>query len=267
MGERGLVAELKERWSILEVVELIGLADSRKGLKILCPAHADTNPSCHLYVDQDRWQCFACGEGGDQLDLFATSQGLPLAQAIAALATEAGIVWQQREWGDRREREPSPAEMLLRVESKGQLDVLRSLERDYPETIGKEAWCSLVEAAFYHHDEIMRRYRNRELKPETGLELLLIWWRWMTGKQPHKGELLTLFATIGDDRFWRAVTGGEAHEQSTSTGDGGRGQGRDRARPAGVRGGAAAGQGAQRHRRRASLAPSPRAADDQRQGR
>jgi hypothetical protein len=207
VGERiGLVAELKGRWPILEMVALLGLEEGRKGTKILCPAHADTRPSCHLYVDQDRWQCFSCGEGGDQLDLFAAAQGLPLAQAIASLASSSGLDYRQ-DWGDIRQREPSPAEQLLRVEGKASLEVLRSLERDYPESRGREAWCSLVEAAFWHHDEIMRRYRNRELKPETALELTLTWWKWMTGQRAYARDMHTLFAIIGDDRFWRAVKG------------------------------------------------------------
>jgi hypothetical protein len=200
----GLVAQLKARWSILEILDLVGLAESRKGMKFLCPAHADTNPSAHLYVDQDRWQCFACDEGGDQLDLFAATQGIPLADAIAALATEAGIDHHQ-DWGTTR-RPPSPAQDVLAVEGKAQLEVLRALERDFPESRGKEAWVSLVEAAFWHHDEIMRRYRNRELKPDTTVELLLVWWKWMTGGEPHKRELLGLFSVIGDDRFWKAIT-------------------------------------------------------------
>jgi hypothetical protein len=201
----GLVAQLKERWSLLEVLDLVGLAEGRKGLKFLCPSHADVNPSAHLYVDQDRWQCFVCDAGGDQLDLFAASQGLSLADAIAALATEAGIDFRQS-WGTTKRR-PSPAQDVFAIEGKAQLEVLRSLERDFPQARGREAWCSLVEAAYYHHDEIMRRYRNRELKPETVVELLLTWWKWMTGGRPHKQELLTLFSVIGDDRFWRAIVG------------------------------------------------------------
>jgi CHC2-type zinc finger protein len=206
VSERGLVAELKDRFSILDVVELVGLSDSRKGMKILCPAHADTEPSCHLYLDQDRWQCFACGEGGDQLDLFAAAQGLPLAQAIASLATEAGLDW-NRDWGSIRQRAPSPAQQLLNVASKAFYEVLVAMDRDYPEFRGKEAWCSLMEAAFGHYDEIMRRYRNRELKPETAIELLLVWWRWMTGKQAYNTDMLTLFSMIGDPRAWEEITG------------------------------------------------------------
>jgi CHC2 zinc finger len=206
VSERGLVAELKERWPILEVVELLGLEDGRKGLKILCPAHADTDPSCHLYLDQDRWQCFACGEGGDQLDLFAVSQGLPLAQAIASLAAEAGLQFQGRDWGVAEPRR-SPAEQLLNVDAKATYEVLKAMERDYPEFHGKEAWCSLMEAAFGHHDEIMRRYRNRELPPETAINLLLTWWKWMTGQRAYSKDMLTLFSVIGDARLWEEITG------------------------------------------------------------
>jgi hypothetical protein len=264
----GLVAELKGRFPILEMVALLGLEDGRKGLKILCPAHADTNPSCHLYVDQDRWQCFACGEGGDQLDLFAASQGLPLAEAIASLATEAGIDWRGREWGDRRQAEPSPAEQLLRVEAKASLEVLRSLERDFPEARGREAWCSLVEAAFWHHDEIMRRHRNRELAPETALELTLTWWKWMTGGKPYGKDLLTLYSIIGDDRFWSAVTKevGDGQQEPRS-GDERRGAGGDDPEGGWLPGVPDAQPRDQGPGRRRSLAPNPGPDQGQREGR
>jgi CHC2 zinc finger len=269
MSGPGLVAELKERWPILEVVELIGLADTRKGMKILCPAHADTNPSCHLYLDQDRWQCFACGQGGDQLDLFATSQGLPLAQAIASLATESGIDYRDRDWGDVRQREPSPAEQLFNVESKAQYEVLKAMERDYPEFWGKEAWCSLMEAAFSHHDEIMRRYRNRELKPDQAIELLLTWWKWMTGQRAYSQDMLSLFTVIGDARLWTEITGKEVGDgqPQPQPGDKRRGESgahRERGR---LPGPADAQPRPQRPGRRRDLAPHPRPDQGEREGR
>jgi CHC2 zinc finger len=268
----GLVAQLKQRWPILEIVELIGLAEGRKGTKILCPGHADTDPSCHLYVDQDRFQCFVCDAGGDQLDLFALSQGLPLADAIAALATEAGLDHRQ-DWGTTK-RPPSLAQQLLGVEAKAQLEVLRALSRDYPEFHGREAWCSLVEAAFWHHDEVMRRYRNRELQPETAIELLLTWWKWMTGGRAYKRDMLTLLSVIGDARSWTEITGkppipeGESNgQQEQGSGDPGRGAGGDDAAPRRAQGVAAAQPRNQGPGRRRSLAPRPRTAQDQRQGR
>ena len=210
MDERGLVAQLKSQWTILEMVERCGLEEGRKGLKFLAPCHADTSPSAHLYVDQDRWQCFVCDVGGDQLDLYAAVQGVALVDAIRMLATEHGLDW-KAELAPPKPRQPSPSEQLLRLSAQAHLEVLRTLQHDYSDVVGREAWVSLVEAAFYHYDEIMRRHRNRDLKPETAIVLVLTWWRWMTGKQPYKEDMLTLFSVIGDDRFWRAVTKQDHH--------------------------------------------------------
>lgn len=256
----GLVAELKGRWPILEMVEHLGLEEGRKGARILCPFHADSDPSCYLYVDQDRFACFSCNETGDQLDLAAGVMGLPLAQAIASLAAQAGLDWRERDWGDRRQRQPSPAEQLLRVASKSHLEVLRALAADYPDSRGRDAWAQLVSLVFEPYDEILRRYRNRELAPSTALELLLIWWKHATGGQPYRKDLLLLWRTLGDPR-------GDNDEQAASTGNGGRGAGGGPPPRVGLRGRAAPQPREERHRGRQSRAPRPRQDLDQREGR
>ena len=48
-----------------EAVERYGVSVNRQG-KALCPFHNDRNPS--LYVADDHYYCFACGEHGDVID-------------------------------------------------------------------------------------------------------------------------------------------------------------------------------------------------------
>lgn len=199
MGE-GLVAQLKERYTILDMVELLGLAEGRRGVKVLCPFHADTNPSLHLFVDDDRWRCFVCDIGGDQLDLYAQAKDLPLALAIKQLADEAGLDWNV-EWKPLKDRPPAPAELLGRVAAKAHLEVLRQLTRDYPEARGRESWVPLVDHVFTEYDEIMRRYRNTELKPEVATEMLLIWWKRQTGGAVPAIDLRQYWSILGDPRF------------------------------------------------------------------
>ena len=51
--------------SCREVAELYGIDVNRRG-KALCPFHNDWHPS--LYVADDHYYCFTCGEHGDVID-------------------------------------------------------------------------------------------------------------------------------------------------------------------------------------------------------
>ena len=56
---------VKENVNLREAVELYGIDVNRYG-KALCPFHNDRHPS--LYVADDHYHCFACGEHGDVID-------------------------------------------------------------------------------------------------------------------------------------------------------------------------------------------------------
>ena len=56
---------VKENVNLREAAELYGIDVNRYG-KALCPFHNDRHPS--LYVADDHYYCFACGEHGDAID-------------------------------------------------------------------------------------------------------------------------------------------------------------------------------------------------------
>lgn len=57
--------------------------------KALCPFHNDRHPS--LFVDDDHYHCYACGEHGDVIDFTAKLYGLKLYEAAQKLAYDFGI--------------------------------------------------------------------------------------------------------------------------------------------------------------------------------
>ena len=57
--------------------------------KALCPFHNDRNPS--LFVDDDHYHCFACGEHGDVIDFTSKLHGVTLYDAAKKLAYDFGI--------------------------------------------------------------------------------------------------------------------------------------------------------------------------------
>ena len=71
-----------------EAAERYGVEVNRHG-KALCPFHNDRHPS--LFVDDDHYHCFACGEHGDVIDFTAKLFGLKLYEAAQKLACDFGI--------------------------------------------------------------------------------------------------------------------------------------------------------------------------------
>ena len=71
--------------SCREAAELYGVEVNRYGMA-LCPFHNDRHPS--LYVADDHYYCFACGEHGDVIDFAARLFGLPLYEAAQRLAAD-----------------------------------------------------------------------------------------------------------------------------------------------------------------------------------
>ena len=71
-----------------EAAARYGVEVNRHG-KALCPFHNDRNPS--LFVDDDHYHCFACGEHGDVIDFTVKLFGLKLYEAAQKLASDFGL--------------------------------------------------------------------------------------------------------------------------------------------------------------------------------
>ena len=71
--------------SCREAAERYGVEINHYGMA-LCPFHNDRRPS--LYVADDHYYCFACGEHGDVIDFAAKLFGLPLYEAAQRLAAD-----------------------------------------------------------------------------------------------------------------------------------------------------------------------------------
>ena len=71
--------------SCREAAERYGVEVNHYGMA-LCPFHNDRHPS--LYVADDHYHCFACGEHGDVIDFAAKLFALPLYEAAQRLAAD-----------------------------------------------------------------------------------------------------------------------------------------------------------------------------------
>lgn len=99
-----------------EAAERYGVEVNRHG-KALCPFHNDRNPS--LFVDNDHYHCFACGEHGDVIDLVANLYGLPVLDAANKLAYDFGI----------SQDKPPTKEMEEKLKRKSEAQRLRENEK------------------------------------------------------------------------------------------------------------------------------------------
>ena len=83
-----LFSDVKASINTQEAARRYGLEINRYG-KALCPFHNDRHPS--LYVADDHYYCYGCGEHGDVIDLTARLFDLSLYEAAKKLAYDFGI--------------------------------------------------------------------------------------------------------------------------------------------------------------------------------
>ena len=99
-----------------EAAARYGVEVNRHG-KALCPFHNDRNPS--LFVDDDHYHCYACGEHGDVIDFTAKLFGLKLYEAAQKLAYDFGIT----------QDKPPTKEMQEKLNRKSEAQRLRENEK------------------------------------------------------------------------------------------------------------------------------------------
>ena len=80
-----IFATVKAAVAVRQAAEHYGLSVGHHGMA-LCPFHNDRHPS--LYVSDDHYHCFACGEHGDVIELTAKLFDLRLYDAARKLASD-----------------------------------------------------------------------------------------------------------------------------------------------------------------------------------
>jgi len=107
---------VKTSINMKEAAERYGV-EVRYNNMALCPFHNDRNPS--LYVADDHYYCFACGEHGDVIDFTAKLYGLSLYDAAKKLAYDFGV---------SMDKPPTKA-MLEKANKKSEAQRLRENEK------------------------------------------------------------------------------------------------------------------------------------------
>lgn len=87
--------------SILEVADELGM-----GLRYhnaLCISHNDTHPSLHFWTSTNTCHCFACGWGGDNIDLVMKRENLSFSEACQWLCRRFNISAGNHSAGNRKD--------------------------------------------------------------------------------------------------------------------------------------------------------------------
>lgn len=84
----GIVQAIKGLYSLQDALQEAGVKVGRNK-KALCLWHSDRSPSMHVY--RDKVHCFACGRGGDAIDVYAAANGMETKDAVQALAARFGF--------------------------------------------------------------------------------------------------------------------------------------------------------------------------------
>ena len=87
--------------SILEVADELGM-----GLRYhntLCISHNDTHPSLHFWTSTNTCHCFACGWGGDNIDLVMKRENLSFSEACQWLCRRFNIGAGNHSAGNRKD--------------------------------------------------------------------------------------------------------------------------------------------------------------------
>lgn len=108
--------EARARLQLAEVLELVGFEPIwRRGQQLRgpCPVHRSrtlASRSLAAHVGKNVWHCFACGAGGNALDLWAAVTRQPLYAAVLDLCRRLGreVPWLERPRAREEQAMPEP---------------------------------------------------------------------------------------------------------------------------------------------------------------
>ncbi|MDX2102547.1 MAG: DNA primase [Alphaproteobacteria bacterium] len=84
--------ELRRRVPVSRlVVTRVKLTKKGREFSGLCPFHSEKSPSFFVNDDKNLFKCFGCGKSGDQITFAMEAQGLTFPEAVAEIASIAGL--------------------------------------------------------------------------------------------------------------------------------------------------------------------------------
>ncbi len=84
------IVAARQRHSLVHLLERHGIVVTGSGPRrtARCPFHDDQSPSLSVYLDSNRYYCFACGASGDAISLLQRLDGLDFREAVTRLIAD-----------------------------------------------------------------------------------------------------------------------------------------------------------------------------------
>ena len=192
-----LFSDVKTHINTQEAARRYGMEINRYG-KALCPFHNDRHPS--LYVADDHYYCYGCGEHGDVIDLTARLFDLSLYEAAKKLAYDFGISQDKPRQDIRRKKNEA---QRLKENERLCFSRLTEYQRRLQEWKVRYAPCSLKDTPDSRYQEACQRLDYVEYL----LEVLT------SGTSDERNEVIQ---TLMTDNEWKEE--GEHERQRLSDG-------------------------------------------------
>ncbi len=94
------IEAVRDRVDIVETVgRYVGLRQTGRSFKGLCPFHDEKTPSFHVNPERGIFHCFGCGAGGDAFQFLIRHENLSFPEAIRILARDVGVTIPESEEG------------------------------------------------------------------------------------------------------------------------------------------------------------------------
>ncbi len=112
-----MIAAVKQVYDIIDMAqEYFPDLIKRRGQYVACCKHGEKTPSLTFWPEQQKFFCFGCKEGGDQIDFFMFVHGIPdFHEALKAMADAKGITWKGEE---RKQSHVANKERVKEAQSK-----------------------------------------------------------------------------------------------------------------------------------------------------
>ncbi len=98
-----IIEEIKTRVDLADLIASYGVQIRRSGgsLKACCPFHHEKTPSFTINTNRGLYHCFGCGESGDAIGFVMKMEGLSFPEATKKLASQVGVVLEEKDDPER----------------------------------------------------------------------------------------------------------------------------------------------------------------------
>lgn len=122
------IDEIRELAIEQVISKYVDLKRSGASYKACCPIHGEKTPSFVVTPAKNIFKCFGCGAGGDAIEFVMLHNNLPFIEACKVIASDHGIVIEEKEVKGKTEEQKKDEEVMLQLLQLAQLQYRKDLD-------------------------------------------------------------------------------------------------------------------------------------------